>query len=124
MQSLVSLAQLAQRRFEKCLVLVSLSGAQGCQSVQANIDADCGSSLVPLFIWQFKRDTHKPPISRFCHPCACHLAFEAQVLGHIHPSEFWGPEAMIPKLELIVGKIKTRFALLFAFKLGTAILSF
>src|SRR5712691_4494336 len=124
MQSLVGLTQLLERRFEECLVLVSLAGAQGCQSVQANINTYCCFSGVCSSIRDFDGNTDEPPICRARHTCSCHLAFEAQVLCHIHPAELGNPDAMIAQLELIVGKVKACFASLLAFELGTALLSF
>src|SRR5215472_2878950 len=113
MQSLVSLPQLGECRFEKCLVLVSLAGTQGCQSVQAHIDAYGG---LPFF-WQGIRncylDGHKPPVRCFRDPSACHLADEAQILCHIHPAELGYPDPVITQFELIIGKIEARFASLF-----------
>ena len=67
-------------------------------------------------IRNFDRETHKPPVRRFGDPSACHLAFEAQILRHIDPSELGDPDAMITQLALIIGKIETRFASLFAFE--------
>src|SRR6266699_4909265 len=119
MQAFIGLTQLAQSRFEKCLVLVFLSGTQGCQSVQTHIDANGSLLSFSKGIWEFNGETHKPPVRRFRDSCACHLAFEAQVLRHIHPSEFGDPDAMIPKLDLIIGKVETGLASLLAFELGT-----
>src|SRR5215472_675036 len=120
MQSLVSLPQLGECRFEKCLVLVSLAGTQGCQSVQAHIDAYGG---LPFF-WQCIRncylDGHKPPVRCFRDPSACQLACEAQILCHIHPAELGDPDSVITQFELIIGKIEARFASLLAFEARAA----
>src|SRR6266849_9433039 len=122
MQTLVGLTQLQECRSEECLVFVSLAGTQGCQSVQANVYAYCWCSGIGRVIQHFYCKTDEPPICCSCHSCACDFALEAKVLRHIHPSEFGHPDAMIPKLELIIGKVKARFASLLAFELRSPFL--
>ena len=116
MQSLVGLAQLLERSREELLILKSLTSAQRCQAVQAHIDANCSFPFPCEFLWNFNRETHKPPVRRFRDPCACHLPFEAKILRQIDPSELGNPDAMIAQLELIVGKVEARFAVLLALK--------
>src|SRR5260370_29663211 len=116
MQPLVGLTQFLKVGCEEGLVLDSLSRTQGRKSVQPHIDADSD--------WPFHRDSirdfylqrDKPPIRRFRDPCACHAAFETQILRHVVPSEFGDPDAMIAQLELIVGKVEARFVSPFAFE--------
>src|SRR6266849_248467 len=122
MQTLVGLTQLQECRSEECLVFVSLAGTQGCQSVQANVYAYCWCSGIGRIIQHFYRKTDEPPICCSCHTCAFDFALEPKVLCHIHPSEFGYPDAMIPKLELIIGKVKACFAALLAFELRSPLL--
>src|SRR6266446_2298170 len=125
MEAFVGLTQLTQRRFEEGLVLVFLSGAQGCQSVEAHIDAYGGNMWVRciwLRLWKFDGNACKPPIGDFGDTCACHLPVEAKVLCHIHPSQFGYPETMITQLELIIGKIERCARAFFAFELGPTFL--
>ena len=124
MQSLVGLAQLFERSREELLVLKSLTSAQRCQAVQAHIDANCSFPILCEFIWNFNCETHKPPVSRFRDPCACHLPFEAKILRQIDPSELGNPDAMIAQLELIVGEIEAGFASLLPLEARTASLAF
>ena len=70
-------------------------------------------------IRKFHLDGHTPPIRCLGDARACHLAFEAQVLCHIHPAELGNPDAMIPQFELVIGKIEARLASLLAFEPGT-----
>src|SRR5258708_30349565 len=101
------------------MVFVSLRRTQGCQSVQATNDANASRSLLRHFIYYLNRQGNKPPIGGLGDPRAGHLPFEAKVLRHIHPSQFGYPDAMIPKLELIIGKVETSLASLLAFERGT-----
>src|SRR5215469_4764739 len=116
MEAFVSLTQLFECCFEEGLVLVSLSSTQRCQPIQPHIDAYCRLPFLWAGIWNFNRKAHKPPIRRFRDPCACHLAFETQILRHVDPSELGYPKAMIAQLELIVREIEAGFASLFAFE--------
>lgn len=120
MQSLICLTQFFERRFEEGLVFDSLSRAQGCQSVQPHADANCRW----LFLWKRIREFHldgdKPPVCRFGNPCACHLPFETEILGHIHPSKSRYPEALITQFQLIVGQIKARLTALLALETRAA----
>src|SRR6266700_2944340 len=125
MEAFVGLTQLAQRRFEEGLVLVFLSGTQGCQSVEADIDAYGVRTWVRwirLRLWKFDGYACKPPIGGFGDPYACHLPLEAKGLRHIHPSKFGDPHTMIPQLELIIGKIERGARAFFAFELGPTFL--
>jgi hypothetical protein len=112
METLVGLTQFFECRFEEGLVLDSLAGTQGCQPVQAHINADSGWSLHWDDIRDFYLDGYKPPVRRFGDACTCYLAGEAQIFCHIHPSQFGDPDAMIAQLALIVGK--TRSSVCFA----------
>src|SRR5690242_15550234 len=116
MQSLVGLPQLFECCFEEGLVLVSLSSTQRCQPIQPNIDADCCWPFRWECLWKFHGEAHKPPIRCFRDPCACHLAFETQILRHVDPAELGYPKAMIAQVELIVREIEAGFASLFAFE--------
>src|SRR6266700_3575044 len=109
MEAFVGLTQLAQRRFEECLVLVFLSCAQGCQPVEAHIDAYSVSKWmwwIGLRVFQVDGNACKPPIGGFGDPCPCYLPVEAKALRHIHPSKFGYPDTMITQLELNIGKIE------------------
>src|SRR5947209_15155386 len=116
MQSLVGLTQLFECCFEKCLILVSLAGTQGCQSIQAHIDAYCCLPALWQCIGNFHLDGHKPPVRRFRDPSARHLAGEAEILCHIDPAELGNPDPMITQFELIICKIEAWFASLLAFE--------
>src|SRR5258706_15051552 len=125
MEAFVGPTQLFERRFEEGLVLVFLACAQGCQSVEAHIDAYGVRTWVRWIRWcLWKCDGHacKPPIGGFGDPCACHLPVEAKVLRHIHPSKFGYPDTMITQLELIIGKIERGARAFFAFELGPTFL--
>src|SRR5258708_407060 len=125
MQPFVGLTQLGKSRFEECLVLVFLSCAQGCQSVEAHIDAYGVRTWVRwirLRLWKFDGNACKPPIGGFGDPCACHLPVEAKVLRHIHPSKFGYPDTMITQLELIIGKIERGARAFFSFVIGPTFL--
>ena len=125
MEAFVGLTQLVERRFEECLVLVFLSCTQGCQSVEADIDAYGVRTWVRwirLRLWKFDGYACKPPIGGFGDPYACHLPLEAKGLRHIHPSKFGDPHTMITQLELIIGKIERGARAFFAFELGPTFL--
>src|SRR5258708_35372190 len=99
MEAFVGLTQLTQRRFEECLVLVFLSCAQGCQSVEAHINAYGVSTWVwwiGLRVFQFDGNACKPPIGGFCGPCACFLPPLREALRPFYPSNIWDPGQMIP----------------------------
>lgn len=98
------------------MVVVSLSGTQGCQSIQADIDADGCCSLIRWLLGNIDRDADEPPIGSFRHPCATGFPLEAQILGYINPSKCGDPDAMIAQFHLIIGRIKAGFAAFFAFE--------
>src|SRR2546423_14613126 len=120
MQSFVGQTKFLEAGSEEGLVLDSLSSTQGGQSVQSHIDADSGGFVHRTRIRDFDLDGHKPPVRRFGNPCAHHLAFETQILGHVDPSKLGYPDAMIAQLKLIVGEIEARFTSLLAFKAWVA----
>jgi hypothetical protein len=117
MQPFLGLTQFLECLFEKCLVLVSLAGTQGCQAVQTHIDTNSGASFHGDYIRDLHLNGDKPPIRQFGDPCTRHLAVEAQVFGQIDPSEFRYPDTMISQLELIVRQVKAWFASFLAFEL-------
>src|SRR5258708_5037577 len=125
MEAFVGLTQLAQRRFEACLVLVFLSWAQGCQSFEAHMDAYSVRTWVRwlgLRVFEFDGNACKPPIGVFGDACPCYIPVEAKALRHIHPSKFGYPDTMITRLELIIGKIERGARAFFAFELGPTLL--
>src|SRR2546427_12212990 len=103
MEAFVGLTQLAQRRFEEGLVLVFLSGTQGCQSVEADIDAYGVRTWVRwirLCLWKFDGYACKPPIGGFGGPHAWHPSPEAKGRPPIHPTQFAEPPTMMTQLEV------------------------
>src|SRR5258708_17544909 len=105
MQPFVGLTQLGKSRFEECLVLVFLSCAQGCQSVEAHIDAYGVRTWVRwirLRLWKFDGNACKPPIGGFWYSFACHPSRVAKGLRHISPSKFCCLYTLINPLDLIL----------------------
>src|SRR5258708_19556257 len=99
MQPFVGLTQLGKSRFEECLVLVFLSCAQGCQSVEAHIDAYSVSTWVRwigLRVFQFDGNACKPPIVGFCDSLPCYLPLHQKVLRHFPPSKLRLPLHTMP----------------------------
>src|SRR5215469_2596140 len=117
MQSLIGLAQFLEGRFEKGLVLDLLSCTQGGQAVQPHIDAHGGRFVPGKFIRQFHLETHKPPLRCLGDACACDLARKPKILGHIHPSQFRYPDAMITEVQLIIGQREAWLASFLALEL-------
>src|ERR1051326_1001615 len=95
MQAFVRPAQFLEGGFEESLVLDSLARAQGHQPIQTHIDTHRHWLLLWKDIGQFYLETDKPPVGRFGNPCAGDLAQEAEILGHIYPSELGHPETVI-----------------------------
>src|SRR5260370_24213387 len=123
MEAFVGLTQLTQRRFEECLVLVFLSCAQGCQSVEAHINAYGVSTWVwwiGLRVFQFDGNACKPPIGGFGEPNACYLPVEAKALRPIYPSKFWYSDTVNTQLEFIIGNKERDAEAVFAFGLGAS----
>src|SRR5438034_8387974 len=116
MQSLIGLTQFQEGRFEKCLVLVSLRGAQGGEPVQAHVNTDRSRSFLRDFIWHFNRNGDEPPLSSSGDARARYLPCEAQIFCHIDPSELGNPRIMVFQLELIVSKVPARLASFLAFE--------
>src|SRR2546421_10511218 len=103
MEAFVGLTQLAQRRFEEGLVLVFLSGTQGCQSVEADIDAygvRAWVRWIRLRLWKLDGYACKPPIGGFGGPVAWPLSLQPEGGRHIHPSQFRDPHTEVTHPEL------------------------
>src|SRR5579885_92854 len=121
MQAFIGPAQLFECSRQEFLVLKFLACAQGCEPVEAHIDAYRRRSFdLWLHIRHLNSDAGKPPIRRAADACAQDFAAKAQVLGHIDPAELGNPDAMIPKLEFIVLQAKRGFAALPAFEAWAA----
>ena len=112
------LAQLLERRFEEGLVLDSLAGTQSCEPVQPYINTNDCLRVLWKCIRQLDLDRDKPPVGCFRHAGPCHLATQAYMLCHIHPSQLGNPDTMIPEFKLFIGDIKALFAALFALEPG------
>ena len=104
--------------FEEDLVLDFLARTQSCEPIQPDIDPNDCLRVLGKGIGQFDPYRDKPPVGGFGHAGPCHLAIEAQLLSHIHPSQLGYPDAMITQFELIVGEIEARLAALFALEPG------
>ena len=95
MQPFIRLMQRLPRRFEEGLVLEFLTGTQGCQAVEANIDADCSVTFCWAFIGHFHCNTDEPPIGGSGDACSCDFPHKAQLLRHVDPAEFGNPHPVI-----------------------------
>jgi hypothetical protein len=120
MQPFVGLTQLLEGGFEEGLVFDFLSCTQSGQAVEPHINSHGGWFLHRDGIRDLDLDGNTPPIRCFGDACPFHTAHKPELLSQIDPSEPGDPHAMIPQLELIVGKVKGGFAFFLALELGAS----
>ena len=88
------------------MVFVFLSRTQGCQPIQADIDANGGFPLHRRGIRDLHLNGNEPPIAGFGDTRPGDFPFETKILGQIDPSKFRYPDCVILEFHLIIGQIK------------------